>query len=78
MSDLEKLAGPWIEWKGGPCPVAADTWVAWKEREYPDEAMEFASAGSLDWSHNPNHRLGTDIIAYRITPIPSSRREGGE
>lgn len=63
---------PWIEWRGGRCPVAADRPVQVRFRCWdacvphdslrknpPMEAREFA------WAHRG---MDSDIVAYRITP----------
>lgn len=63
---------PWIEWKGGECPVAPETVV---ETRFRDGA-EMASLRARCWSHerrdglvrnNWRHRGdGYEIIAYRV------------
>jgi len=52
---------PWIEWKGGECPIDRDTRVSYRLRDetvcIPDRA------GRLDWLHDG---VWNDIIAYRV------------
>jgi len=59
--------GAWVEWEGGPCPVAIDALVEIRVRG--SRKHECQSARDFLWDH-----LGTrtDIVAYRIW------REAGE
>lgn len=61
--------GPWIEWKGGECPVAPDAKVDLKfvaVGGFVGEPVDTgARAKNYDWSHGG---VGHDIIAYRVLP----------
>jgi hypothetical protein len=51
---------PWIDWKGGECPVAYDAVTQIKTRggrTATGEAMNFSWDHFCDWA---------DIIAYRV------------
>lgn len=58
----------WIEWHGGPCPVAPETVVEVRGKGLSDSCTWSQAAGDLDWRHYPDVRLGRqrDITAYRI------------
>lgn len=52
----------WIEWKGGECPVPADTLVGYVLRDYYKGCNR---AGGLSWDDTGSD---TDIVAYRLLP----------
>ena len=63
----------WIEWKGGKCPVPADTLVEWRLRHETENnyTLVVRPAGDLYWSHeSPPPAL--DIVAYRIVKLAES------
>lgn len=53
---------PWIEWRGGNCPVDPGMQV---EVMYRSGATAMAFGVSFDWDHHGQER-GNDIIAYRV------------
>ena len=62
----EKIYGPWIEWRGGKCPVPLDTKVEVKLRN--GKVLEPAYAFCYKWDH---FYQGGDIVEYRtITEQP--------
>lgn len=72
MSDI--LAGEWIEWSGGKCPVDRGTLVDVKTRDGAYGTFLFAGSdlylpesegGAIaeDWSHDGS---GGDIVSYRL------------
>lgn len=60
----------WIDWRGGECPVPANSRVDIKFR---DGDIGLAQSANWDWSH-----LGyrSDIIAYRIIPEQPTNQNG--
>lgn len=56
----------WIEWGGGPCPVAPETKVQVRYRNgrtsYPCSAWSFA------WERGPLSVSDYAIVAYRVEP----------
>lgn len=54
----------WIDWEGGECPVADDTWVFIRLRDGTvSDSAGPARSHTLRWGHNG---IGSDIIAYCI------------
>lgn len=69
-TDTREAALEWIEWDGGPCPIADDVTVSIKRRG--GEFIErIAHAGDFNWGRY-DRPLATDIIAYRVFPAPSN------
>lgn len=57
---------PWIEWKGGECPVEPGSSVLIKTRD-DYETTSPIRADSWRWHNDPdNHGGRFDIIAYRV------------
>jgi hypothetical protein len=61
---------PWIEWRGGPCPLRDDEVEEWeyKFRKHKAESVEPARRSTsqpsiISWTHE---NLGGAIIAYRV------------
>ena len=52
--------GVWVYWRGGECPVSADTPVEVKLR---NDDFWTQTAGRIEWSNE--NRL-SDVVAYRI------------
>jgi hypothetical protein len=71
------MAGDWIEWAGGECPVGEGVVVEVKYRQAPwesDNAVELLDdATIMRWSHANDNG---DIVAYRVVsadaPIASA------
>lgn len=61
LEQQERGEGEWIEWRGGECPVSADTLVDCKRAD-GDEYAEYP-AGSVYWYDSG---CGDSIIAYRV------------
>ncbi len=67
------LAGetPWIEWKGGECPVPIGTNVQIRYRTGDDDPepspVNAWMANHAIWEHNADNPKN-DIIAYRVLP----------
>lgn len=51
----------WVEWGGGPCPVAAGTFLMHRCRG--SERVHKALAGDVIWHHTGT---ASDIVAYRL------------
>ena len=66
-------ANDWVEWKGGCCPVAAETRVEVKLR---DNSTHQNDADAVRWSHTVNHRQKRhrDVVAYRVLPAETALR----
>lgn len=68
---VQHVAGEWIEWKGGDCPVPKGTLVDVRYRvgreEYGIPALEFSSGfnrmSAIDWTDDD---AAADITAYRL------------
>ena len=58
----EELDDGWIDWKGGMCPVDADTRVKIKHRDGM-MSRNFAKAICFRWDHIGNI---SDIVAYKV------------
>lgn len=60
--DFPDESDDWIEWHGGECPVAPDTWL---QAKFRDGDIETKQAGHWDvcWQ---NDNMPEDIIAYRL------------
>ena len=60
---------PWIDWKGGECPVPPETMVIVRCRADPDgfdfDRYRNFRAGDLLWRHFAS-APSSDIIAYRV------------
>lgn len=58
---LDEAAG-WVEWGGGPCPVAGEALVEAKLRD--GHSPEFCQPAAVwSWTH---HGWGSDIVKYRV------------
>jgi hypothetical protein len=57
---------PWIEWHGGPCPVAMNTLIEVMLRyPHPQSPGRTSVPQAWDWRH---HGGDYDIVAYRVVP----------
>jgi hypothetical protein len=64
LSVADREAG-WIEWKGGNCPLAAETNVQIMCRDGDTSVRQ--PAGWCDWQHGgEGEHDAYDIIAYRV------------
>lgn len=65
MTDIKP--GPWIEWKGGKCPLNP---TVLHQRRYRDGAeggwTTTRNAGPLQWKHDGGN---ADIVAYRLERV---------
>lgn len=64
----ETVADGWIEWRGGKCPVDAETHVQYRMTDGHEDfgplgTQEGWPAGNLRWDR---HDPFTDIAAYRV------------
>jgi hypothetical protein len=65
------MAGEWIEWGGGECPVDGDVEVEFRMRgDDPGTELGRACAGILDWSGGAD--VEWEIVAYRLVTPPSA------
>jgi hypothetical protein len=70
---------PWIEWKGGECPVALDTLVHARFRDGRTCRSERSAGWWRDRGSNWRHQNDCDdIIAYRVVSPATSEREVGD
>lgn len=71
-------ANDWVEWKGGCCPVAAESRVEVKLR---DNSTHQNDADAIRWSHTVcnRQRRHRDVIAYRVMSAePKKQPQLGE
>lgn len=66
IKEAKESINSWIEWKGGPPPVARHVEVEYIMRDHLGET-DISKACDLDWSHgNPRLFTGAEIVAYRV------------
>lgn len=61
------VAGGWMEWKGGECPVPKEAPILYTTKVVTAEPCR---AGACSWEHIGND---SDILAYRLTAIIPGR-----